>query len=164
MKKWWLIIALCLSVGLNVGIFATMLVQRRPADRPIEMRPRMPGGRPVEMLADRLELEGDDRQQFIRAQSELFRSVQTQRREIERLRHRLRQEMVAPNPDRAAVEEALGAISTAQTGLDRIFVDNVLMTRELLGPRQERLYFHFLERLRRQAEMGRRPTDLGRRQ
>jgi hypothetical protein len=177
MKRPWLVIALLLSVGINIGILAmvgTSKARQRGArhemrwDRNMEGREGRPGsGPPVEALADRLGLEGAERGQFIAHQEEFFQSFERIREELGMARHDLRREAGAAQPDRERIEELLAQTARLTAELNRGFVDNVLATRELLGPEQEERYFAMLERLRERGEGrwrgGDGPPDRGRR-
>ena len=46
------------------------------------------------------------------------------------------------------IDAILEEIAAAHVELERSFVDNLLDTREILGPEQERRFIHFLRRLR----------------
>ncbi len=78
MKRWWIVIALLLSVGVNVGILATLATRKLasspppsadgPAPPPLreEAREEEGGSFPrVHRLADRLGLEGEQRRRFV---------------------------------------------------------------------------------------------------
>lgn len=160
MKRWWLVVALCLSLGVNIGVLGMILLHRAARPGPMGPEPSVQrGAPPVEALADRLGLQGEEREEFLDLQREFFQKIRVQRHEIGRLRQDLRRELSARRPDRDVVNRTLDAMARSQAELDRAFADSILATRELLGPRQEWLYFRFLERVRRQAEMAGRPTD-----
>lgn len=165
MKRAWLVIALLLSVGINIGVLATIGVARVRGER----TPRSErferfreGPPPAERLAERLELEGEDREQFVAQHQHFFETVQQVRMRQAEVRRELRQEVGSPSPDRARIDELLAQSSGLSAELERAFVDNVLAARELLDERQQRAYFGLLSRLRGQNERrrgmeGRRP-------
>ena len=153
MKPIWLWIALLLSVGVNLGVLATIGASRlrEPTPWPWMGRPESP---PLARAADRLGLEGDTREAFLRIQTEFFERLQASREEMADLEHRLRRELMAATPDPSAVEMLIGEIGSAHARMSHVFADNVLQTRQILDPEQERRYLHFLERLRRAGRPG----------
>lgn len=170
MKRWWLVIALMLSLGVNLGIVVSRLVP--PRDRPSggetadageeggettdAERPVAPAERPmprvVLRMADELGLEGEKRESFVALQRSFLRRTLIARGEAQRAQERLRLELLAPRPDREAVAESLERMSAARTELERAFVDNVLDTRELLDPEQTRRFLRMIARLRHARE------------
>jgi Spy/CpxP family protein refolding chaperone len=158
MKPIWLWIALLLSVGVNLGVLATIGATRlrEPAHWDREARPEGPP--PIERAADRLGLEGEKREAFIQIQTDFFEGMRESREELERLRQSLRRELMAESPDPATVDRLVVEMGEAYSRLDRAFVDNVLESREVLDPEQEKRYLAFLERLRQHDRSGpRRP-------
>lgn len=163
MKRWWLLVALMLSLGVNVGVLLMIASHRRApqqweetrraeaerreeARRPGDIKPeQMP---PLNALADRLRLRGEARDRFLEAQKEFFAEVTSRRIELATLRQELRRELTSPEPDRQRIDRILEETGRATAALDAAFVDNVLAVRGLLGPRQQRAYFRFLGRLR----------------
>ena len=83
MRRWWLVIALLLSVGLNVGILAAVATRRfgpggpggqgakqaGAANQPADPLPRLP------QLANRLGLEGEERRKFLDIQWNLYQET-----------------------------------------------------------------------------------------
>ncbi len=147
MKPMWLWIALLLSVGINVGVLATVgsARLREPARWEREARDHGP---PVERVSDRLGLEGEKRDAFIRVQTDFFEEMRDRREELESLRQQLRDEVMAASPDRVEVDRLVAEMGEAYARLDEVFVANVLRSREILDPEQEQRYLGFLERLR----------------
>ncbi len=145
MRRWWLVVALLLSLGVNLGLVGAQIVRHRAlaawrGDQP-------PGGpEPGAFLADRLALDKPQRTRFLEIQRQLAGTVREQRRELGRLRRVLRDELIAPTPDRARVDRLVGEIAERQLALDRAFVDHVLESRELLDGEQLERYLRFLER------------------
>ena len=88
MIRWWLVIGLLLSVGLNVGILATIAARWPGPPPPREGRPPQEGQNPANpnanpnidpvprlgRLADRLKLEGDQRRKFLDLQWLVYRA------------------------------------------------------------------------------------------
>lgn len=174
MKRWWLVIALLLSLGVNVGIVATRAWQSRPADDPAATAPP-PGGEPtgerpageqpqsrdprmppfIYRMAEELGLAGEERETFVDRQRRFFEETLWAREELAHLQGELRREITAEEPDREKIDRLLEESGRAHETLERAFVDNLLDTRELLGPEQERRYLRFLVHLR-----GRRGEEL----
>ena len=157
MKRSWLIVLLLLSLGINVGVLAT--VAFRP-DEPEHHRGRPREGRdgsprsPTERMADGLELQGEQRRQFVELQSSFFTSFQELRSELSDVRADLHGEITRDEPDSPRVEELLEAASQLNGSLDQLFVDNVMASREILDEGQEELYFGFLDRMREHRDRG----------
>ncbi len=161
MKRWWLVIALLLSLGINIGLLAGRAFQPRPAevedvedpvdDGRVEM-PAMPreGRLPpvVHRMADELGLEGAKRDAFVEIQRTFFEQTLTARRRMVQVQGRVRDEITSGEPDREALDALLIELSDAHTALERAFVTNLLDTRELLDPGQERRYMRFLRHMR----------------
>lgn len=147
MRRWWLVLALLLSVGINVGILSVLVVHRlRPPRPPAPMPPVMTAG--VERFADHLGLAGEDRRRFVELQRGFFESTREGRERMERLRRQLRRELTARHPDRQRVAETLDELARTYAELEGAFARLVLDSRELLDPRQQREYLRFLARLR----------------
>ncbi len=165
MKRWWLLIALLLSVGINAGILATLAFQAlSPGDRPatgtasgepvvdgppLERLPRE-GRQPpvVRRMADELGLEGEKREAFIVIQEAFFEQTLDARARMARLQRAIRREVTSQDPDREKADQLLVELSAAHTDLERAFVTNLLDSRELLDGEQERRFMHFLRRMR----------------
>jgi len=163
MKPIWLWIALLLSVGVNLGVLATIGTHRLREPARWDRGPREEGPPPVERAANHLGLEGEKRDAFVQIQTDFFQGMMESREELETLRRQLRRELMAENPDRAVVDGLIDEMGQAYSRLDRVFVDNVLESREILDSDQEKRYFEILERLQQRGRPGqRRPEDLPR--
>lgn len=159
MRRWGLALALLLSLGVNIGILATLAVRRgagAPPDRPGPEAPRpLPpeaGGaaepRRVLRLADRLGLEGEQRRRFVRLHGRFFAETLRLRTEQAEIFRELRRELTAPEPDRGRIEELTRASARVHLALQEALAKNVIAARELLDPEQERLYLEILSRIR----------------
>src|SRR6185436_4560766 len=111
-RRWGLALALLLSLGVNVGILATLAVRHAaPPDRPRPEEPRpVPSDNTEEPLrvvhlADRLGLEGEQRRRFVRLQGRFFAETSRLRTEQAETFRELRRELTAPEPDRRRIEE-----------------------------------------------------------
>lgn len=162
MKRAWVWVALVLSLGVNVGVFATIGLSRmRSKARWEQMRP---GGPPdMARLADHLRLRGSEREQFLDIQQRFFDTARRQRRELETLRAELRAELSASEPDWGEIEELLGRSGQLYQALDRALVESILASREILTAEQQQRYFHILSRVRGGAIRDGRPDHHPRR-
>jgi hypothetical protein len=154
MKRWWLVIALLLSVGLNVGILAAITARRMnpaafgnknkppPANQAADPLPRLP------QLANRLGLEGEERRKFLDIQWNLYQETSHLRLQLGEVHRNLRHELVQAQPDRAQVDRLLEESSRIYLALEKSLVSNILATRELLGPEKEKQYLRLIGQLR----------------
>jgi hypothetical protein len=154
MSRWWLVIALLLSVGLNVGILAAIGARRATAPE-AQARQQAPAAAaandPVPRLtrlANRLKLEGDQRRKFLDTQWNLYQETTRLRLDLGEVHRDLRQELTHPQPDRQRVESLLAESSRLYLALERSLVNNVFATRDLLGPEKEAEYLKIVGRLR----------------
>ena len=154
MRRWWLVIALLLSVGLNIGILAA-IGARRAAVLAGKERPPLEAGNPkadpvprLARLADRLKLEGEPRRRFLDIQWNLYQETTRQRLRLNEVHRDLRREMSRPTPDRQRVEELLNESARIYLALERSLVNNVFATRDLLDPEQREEYLKIIGRLR----------------
>jgi Heavy-metal resistance len=154
-KRWGLVIALLLSVGLNLGILAAIAARR--AGPPLQPRggpkPEIatPGVDPLPRLprlADRLGLEGETRRKFLDIQWNLYQETSRLRLQLGEVHREIRREMIRREPDRQRVDQLLNESARIYLALERSLVRNILATRELLDPEQEREYLALIGRLR----------------
>lgn len=147
MKRAWVWVALVLSLGINVGVFATIgLTRLRSRARWEHVRP---GGPPdMGRLADHLRLTGAEREQFLDIQRRFLETASRQRQDLEALRAELRRELSASEPDSSTIEELLGRSGQIYQSLDRALVESILASRELLTAEQRQRYFRILSRMR----------------
>ncbi|HEX7186204.1 MAG TPA: hypothetical protein VF756_30545 [Thermoanaerobaculia bacterium] len=176
MRRWWLAIALLLSVGVNLGILAVLLTHRggprperpvldepepgRPSDRPFprDLDPGEPPSRVVR-LADRLGLEGEQRRRFISLQRRFFMETLRLRTERAEIQRELRRELTSPEPDRERVQTLLRESARTFLALEQALARNVIASRELLDPEQEELYLDIVSRLRPPGLGGQPPRN-----
>jgi Spy/CpxP family protein refolding chaperone len=156
-RRWGLALALLLSLGVNLGILATLAIRRagppdrppRPEERPL---PPGPGGEETPLrvirLADRLGLEGAQRRRFVQMQGRFFLETLRLRTEQAEIFRELRRELTAPEPDSRRIEELTRSSAQTHLALQQAMARNVAATRELLDPEQERLYLDIISRLR----------------
>lgn len=150
MRRWWLVLALLLSVGLNIGILAAVAARRlgpqgakqaAGANQPDPL-PRLP------QLANRLGLEGEERRKFLDIQWNLYQETSHLRLTLGETHRNLRHELVQPQPDRARVDSLLEESSRTYLALEKSLVGNILATRDLLGPEKEKQYLRLIGQLR----------------
>lgn len=168
MKRGWIWVALLLSVGINVGVLATLAVSRSRIKARWEEPQRIEERRqPFARVANFLELEGETRERFLEIQQRLFRQTREHQESLQQLRSELRREIVDKEPDRARVDELLASIAEIHGDLDRLMVESVLATRDLLTAEQQRRYLGVLERMREARRLagrdGQRSRPQGRR-
>lgn len=110
-----------------------------------------PFHRRLDLLADRLDLEGEPRERFLDLQKEFLHTTWTERRRTLGLQHELRRQLAAPEPDLERVEILVDDLAAARSSLDRSLARTVLESRALLAaesPGAEAEYLAFLGRLR----------------
>lgn len=162
MRRWGVVLALLLSVGLNVGIGVALLArgggERPEAPGEADAGPgRLPPG--VRRVADELGLDGERRRSFFAAQERFFERTLLAHERLRTAQAALRDELVGPDPQRSAVAPWLAEMKDAHGELEQAFVDSYFELRAILGPAETR---RFLERVmrhreRRQGLLGERP-------
>lgn len=161
MKRWWVVIVLLLSVGVNVGLLAALATRKiaghgeRPADfpGPQEPPPPGPGFQPepfhrMTRLADHLGLEGESRRRFLDLQQQLFQETLQRRMHLGETQREVRREMASSQPDAQRIDALLKEAARDYLVLEQALAKNVLATREILNPRQEEEYLRVISRLR----------------
>lgn len=148
MRRGWLVVALLLSLGVNLGLVGAAVVRRHALER--WERIRMGEERPPEgfgrRIAERLDLGEAERERFVAVQRALVERTAEGRRRIGELRRELRRELLAAAPDRPRIDALLDELGREEAALNRAFVDSVLDSREVLGARRTEAYLRFLER------------------
>jgi hypothetical protein len=160
-RRWWLVLALLLSLGLNVGILAAIAARRATLmARPNAARQQQAGNAgnnnpnnvdPVPRLtrlANRLKLEGDQRRKFLDIQWNLYQETARLRLQLNEVHRDLRRELTHPDPDRTRVEGLLNDSSRIYLALEHSLVNNVFATRDLLGAEKEADYLKIVGSLR----------------
>lgn len=234
MKRWWLVIVLLLSLGINLGLLAAVMAHRlepesppsppdnRPAtvahppapappatprveespvpspepdasptpaspqrtETPRREETRRPSARPrveeepgpgpglgpgegpegpgpegppegdpprLTRLADELGIEGETRQRFLDIQWRLFERTSRLRIQQDEVHRELRRALVRGTPDRQRIQTLLNESARIHRALETALAENVLATREVLTPEQERRYLQFVARSRREG-------------
>jgi hypothetical protein len=152
-RRWWLVIALLLSVGLNLGILAAIAARRAGPPNARQPKPEIasPGGDPLPLLprlANRLGLEGEKRRKFLDLQWNLYQETSRLRLKLGEVHREVRRELTREEPDRQRVDQLLNESARIYLALERSLVTHVFATRELLDPDQERQYLALIGRLR----------------
>jgi hypothetical protein len=169
MRRWWVTIALLLSVGVNVGLLAAVATRKlaardreRPLPGPMEPRPpgpsiQNPGEEPlprVHRLADHLGLEGKERSRFLDLQRQFFEETLRVRMHLAETQREVRRELMADEPDRQRIDTLLKEAARDYLALERALAKNVVATRAVLSPAQEEEYLRIISRLRPQGPRG----------
>jgi hypothetical protein len=150
-RRGWLVVALLLSLGVNLGLVGTAFARRRGFERGPERRlealrdglPERPGGR----IAEQLGLDRAQGERFVDAHRRMMKRVFEARFDIGRVRSELRHEVAARSPEPARIDELLRELSAAEAALNRAVVDGILEARAELAPGQARDYLRLLEQL-----------------
>ena len=130
MKRWWLVLALLLSLGVNVGILATLAVARlRPAE--VQKAPQGPPEKRLARLADRLGLAGGERERFLTLQRQFFADTGHDRKRLQQIYRQVRRELISARPDPDHLEKLLTESSQVYLAVERAVTANVLATRKI---------------------------------
>ncbi|HEX5716191.1 MAG TPA: periplasmic heavy metal sensor [Thermoanaerobaculia bacterium] len=160
MRRWWLrwgtLIALLLSLGVNLGLVAAVAMRRiasRPGLQRLEGEP-LPRFR---RLADRLGLEGEQRRRFFDLQRQLFEeTVRIRMRQAESQRE-VRRELVSREPDQERIDALLQQAARDFLALEQALAKNIAATRAILSPAQEEEYLRIVSRMQQQPPRRRLP-------
>ncbi len=161
MKRWWLVIALVLSIGMNLGLLVALALSSPALARQQQavMRPAAPGR--WAQLADRLGLEGEVRQRFIQRQRQFVAETAGPRSRLPEIRKQVRAELIRPKPDLTRIDELLRESADIFLMLERSVVANVLDSRKMLPPEAESKYVDVISRLQLEGpgQFGRLPQS-----
>jgi hypothetical protein len=102
-------------------------------------------------LADELGIEGETRQRFLDIQWRLFERTSRLRIQQDEVHRELRRSLVRGTPDRQHIQKLLNESARIHRSLETALAENVLATREVLTPEQERRYLQFVARARREG-------------
>ena len=150
MKRGILWMVLLLSLGVNVGVLATLAAQRlrQPS---VDTRPAARDQAPIRSMLESLDLEGEERRRFMELQRRLFERIRRSRHELERVRVQIRRELVAEKPDRRRLEELARRSAKLTAAMDLALIDTVLQSRGQLPPEDRDRYLRLLSHLRERA-------------
>jgi hypothetical protein len=149
-KRWWLVLALLLSLGVNVGILATIAVARlRPGLlQKVQKALQPPPEKRLARLADRLRLEGPERRRFLVLERHFMATTGRDRKHLQELYREVRSELISPRPDAVRIEGLLAESSQVYLRIERAVTTNVLETRKILNPEQEAIFLDLIEKMR----------------
>ena len=151
MKRWWLVLALLLSLGVNVGILSTIAVARlRPGLlQGVQKALQPPPEKRLARLADRLGLaKGPERRRFLVLQRQFIAATGRDRKHLQEIYREVRSELISPQPDNARLEGLLAESSQLYLRIERAVTTNVLATRKILNPEQEARFLDLIEQMR----------------
>jgi Spy/CpxP family protein refolding chaperone len=169
MRRWWVVIALLLSLGVNLGLVVAVAARRiaarheRAAEGPPPAGPRGEGpgpemqGEPLprfRRLADHLGLEGQQRRQFLDLQRQLFEETLRVRMRQAETQREVRRELVSREPDRERINALLQQSARDFLTLEQALAKNIVATRAILSPDQEEEYLRIVARLRPPGQGG----------
>lgn len=163
MRRGGLVMALLLSVGINLGlVLSALLATARSSDSPAaaHSRPPLEGAR-LPRLADELALEGETRQRFITRHQRYFNEARQPRERLRELRAALSRELFAEPMDEARVDDLVKRISEELALFEQLTVGLVLDVRSLLPADRQATYRRFVERLRAGGSGTARPPAEG---
>ena len=110
------------------------------AVRPVQQRPME-----FDRLAERLGLEGEQRQRFLLLHARLGRRVRQLGPRLQQLRRELFQELTASPVDEERIRQLVTQLGRGNVEVERTLVQVVLETRQMLNEEQQRLYVRFLQ-------------------
>jgi hypothetical protein len=158
MKASWLWILLAVSIGINVGVLGTLAVQGSGKDEESEEKATQASlDERTGPIADRLGLEGEEREKFMQLQRSLMESSQGHREELEGMRREVRKELREEEPDRDRMDSLIGDMAEVSAAQEREYVEMVMATREILDDEQQAMYLQFLAQARARSAAGGRP-------
>ena len=165
MRRWWVVIALLLSLGVNLGLVAAVAT-RRIAARLEGPGPGRLEGEPLprfRRLAEHLGLEGEQRRRFLDLQRQLVEETLRVRMRQAETQREVRRELVSREPDRERIDALLQQAARDFLTLERALAKNVVATRAILDPDQEEEYLRIVSRMRPPGQGGFGPQQPPRR-
>lgn len=175
MRRWWPILALLLSLGINVGLVTALVIDRSRArdDAGLEAPPNpdalppgqggpgqlAPGPR-FKLAAERLGLAPEARERFLALEQRHFAEARAARLRVQEAREAIRRALLAAELDETEIERLTAAANAAVAEQDRGFVRHLVELKGILEPAQFERYLAFLTRARAAgAAMDRRPPN-----
>jgi hypothetical protein len=146
-RRWWPVLALFLSVGLNVGLLLDLALSSPAVARRQQETLRPAAAGRLQQLADHVGVQGPARRRFVQRQRRFFAETAGPRARLPQIRREVRAELTRPVPDQARLNTLLHEASDVYLDLEQSVVANVLDTRALLGPEQEHRYVDLISRL-----------------
>jgi Spy/CpxP family protein refolding chaperone len=176
-KRWWVVILLLLSVGLNIGLLAQRGRERNERDARREARQaeerKDPAGaesrearnrqrmkRLLDRMVEEVGVAGEQRDQFVAIQEGFFDRTLATRQRLRQGQRALRDNLSSPQPDRALAEKQAAEIAEAQKEIEAAFIDNFFATSAILDQDQQHRYRSLVAELRRlRWDRGRRHDE-----
>lgn len=148
MKRGGLVLALLVSLGVNLGLVGVALARRAGVERWERVRQGLeaPPERFARRLADRVGVPSERREHFLSVQRRLGERTAEERRQVLRVRDELRRELLSSEVDPQRLDALLAELGEREAALNRALVDSVLESRDLLDGRELELYLRFLDR------------------
>lgn len=150
MRRWWLVIVVVLSLGVNIGVLSSLAANRMgvvasPSPQPAVQRPVARDR--LNLLCDHLGLSGEVRERFIERQRRFLRETDAARKHLNELRRAMRSELTAPKPNRQLIDQLDHEAADVFFSLEQALTDNVFESRALLPPAAEARYVEIVSRL-----------------
>lgn len=143
----WMRAALAASLALNVGVVAAVAVLR-----PALWAPGTPPISTAVHLPDHLQLDAAQRTQWQALEPPFLHDLGTNWRAIRHHREALVRQVLAPTPNRAAINDEQSALARLQSAQQQRVVDQLLAERAVLNePQRERLLDLLLTRYAQEA-------------
>lgn len=143
MKRWWFVVVLALSLGMNVGIVSTLVIRHWQPKPPTVDSP----GRALEQLVGQLGLEGEPRARFVAIQKKFYEQGRRNHRSQRAAQARLKRLLSAPQPNRQRIEGVIDELAALHGERHRLLAEAVLRSSEVLDRRQLNVYRRFLSRV-----------------
>ncbi len=147
MRRWWPLLALLLSVGLNLGLLIDLALSSPAVAHAQQEALRPAAAGRLQQLANRLGLEGPARRRFLARQRQFFAETAAPRTRLPELRKQVRAELIRPHPDQARIDQMVRESAGLYLSLEQSVVSNVLESRALLTPDQDQRYVDLISRL-----------------
>ena len=128
---WKLLLAASLLV--NVGVVSSILVSRQLAGDAAE---RTLFGMRHEQVAEHLRLDASQRERWHAMEADFVATLHESAKRIQGHRERMVREIMAAQPDAAAIERERSAIFALQEAQQRAVIAQLLREREMLNPDQ----------------------------
>ncbi|HID93110.1 MAG TPA: periplasmic heavy metal sensor [bacterium (Candidatus Stahlbacteria)] len=147
MRRKPLILALVLSVAINVAVLATAGYHWR-GRRAEEQHHRAGGHSPTSFLHRELALSESQVRQMESLGRPLEQKIDRIKEELREKRAQLVDLLMEPQPNREEINVKVSEIESLQTGIQKLIIDHLLQQKEILTPEQQKKFFSIIsERL-----------------
>lgn len=143
MRRFWLVFALLLSLGINLGILSAIALNRQRPPRP----PRPPA-LGIEQMAEALELTGEERRAFVERHRRYWDLREDAREKVAALRREMREGLLGERGDLAALEASIRRAAELNLERELAFARLIVETRASLSGDQRRRYQSFIPEIR----------------